>query len=83
MISALSNPPFSEKNFKPLRLKGKWLAVIITLPSQGYCAKRRSSFKSINIDGVVESPVETAFAPTETMPSKVAAEREGEESRLS
>ena len=33
LMSALSAPPVWVKNLKPLRSKGRWLAVIITAPS--------------------------------------------------
>ena len=33
LMSAFSRPPWQVKNLKPLRLKGRWLAVIITEPS--------------------------------------------------
>ena len=34
-MSCFSRPPFFVKNLKPLRLKGRWLAVIIMDPSHG------------------------------------------------
>mmetsp|Transcript_12554 Transcript_12554/g.38920 ORF Transcript_12554/g.38920 Transcript_12554/m.38920 type:complete len:215 (-) Transcript_12554:703-1347(-) len=36
LISSLPKPPVLVKNFMPLRLKGRWLAVSITPPSKSY-----------------------------------------------
>lgn len=58
-MSSAPSPPSGVKNLRPLRLKGRWLAVIITEPSQA----NDSSFKSMNMDGVEERPVNTAVPP--------------------
>ena len=51
-MSAFSSPPSLVKNFIPLRLNGRWLAVIITPPVTG----RSSSTVVMNIAGVDASP---------------------------
>ena len=48
MIFSFSKPPSLVKNFKPLRLKGKWLAVIMMEPSMAVSGKTMD----INMAGV-------------------------------
>ena len=64
-ISFLSSPPFFVKNFSPLRLKGKWLAVIIIPAVVG----RFLSTVAINIAGVEAMPQSNTFAPLSMNPS--------------
>ena len=58
-ISLLSSPPLGVKNFSPLRLNGRWLAVTITAAE----AIVGALTVDINIAGVEASPQSTTFAP--------------------
>ena len=61
-MSFLSSPPSRVKNFIPLRLKGKWLAVSIIAPSAFVSSKT----VDINIAGVEASPQSKTFTPFAT-----------------
>ena len=64
VMSFLSRPPLGVKNFSPLRLNGRWLAVTITAAVAFSC----SLMVVINIAGVDASPQSTTFAPASLAP---------------
>ena len=78
-MSFLSNPPSRVKNFSPLRLNGKWLAVIITPPVTG---SSRSTV-DMNMAGVEARPQSRTSAPARVAPSMKAAFSAGPDRRES
>ena len=64
MMSLLSRPPLGVKNFSPLRLKGRWLAVTMTEA----VAFTASLIVVINMAGVEARPQSTTLAPASVAP---------------
>ena len=77
-MSPFSNPPSAVKNLNPLRLNGRWLAVIITPPSNSW----PSATQARNMAGVVARPQRAtrppaAATPAARAPSSMGPERRG------
>ena len=78
-MSCFSRPPFFVKNLKPLRLKGRWLAVIIIAPSNSYTGIT----VDMNMAGVDASPASVQRDPSMQMPRITSFFRSSPESRES
>ena len=78
-MSSLFRPPSLVNSLMPLRLKGRWLAVIMTAPSQSISGSR----VVMNMAGVVAMPQSYTWPPSDTSPRQTACARFGPVSRLS
>ena len=79
MMSSCSTPPSFVKNLRPLRLKGRWLAVIMMEPS--ICVS--FSTMDMNIAGVEARPQSTVTQPAAVSASSTAFLSAGAEMRVS
>ena len=79
MMSSCSTPPSFVKNLRPLRLNGRWLAVIMIEPSIFVSGRTMD----MNIDGVDARPQSTVTAPAYVSASSTASLSIGAERRES
>ena len=69
LTSFFSRPPFSVKNLRPLRLYGRWLAVIMMAPSMAVSSK----MMDMNMAGVEARPQSVTWTPRPRRPAKTAS----------
>ena len=76
-MSFLASPPAAVKNLAPLRLVGRWEAVIMMAPSY----TKPGSTQLMNMAGVVQRPKRATATPRLAMPATMEAAISGLDSR--